>query len=647
MIPQLQQPSRELRFISSRLEALERQRVDLERELQQISQLQKSISAEKTVLEARQRELEAQQIPINWLPNELLIAIFLEATRADLTSADLALIDDPPGIHDAVWFHRPPVVLSHVCRRWRELAISTSTLWSRIVYSAPLWHKDPVVTFLERAGAGPLAIFYHHYDHFTSPTVARDFLAEICKGERTQQSRDLTLRFYDDDTLLWAYDHLANVDLLRCGYPQLRSLDVSILGQQSHPGSFSDWDPLVFAHQSCQLQHLRLRQVPLRASPPLVFCHLQTLELDYPQLFANSLQHQLRMAHVCNFLACFPRLEELVLTSFTPSFDALVSAAADPEHNTYFKTTLGIPLKSLKVLVWKNACHTHVHRFLSFLNMPNLRVLDLSLSKPHPRRLELLSSRLLDEVLCDHTWEESEEYHAVLTFSELSELRVESPREGGESEMGYALRRLTFPALDKLEIAEGRQSTLPSCLPRLESIMRDPRLPTLTQVTLCRWEIDGAHGTTMLAYMPALVSLELNECFGVDFLLDGLAECVGIAGATGGRKAVKLCPKLTTLTFRKCDDLDYGQLLGLLKIRNASDWEEGGDVTLPAARTLKPLRRRSAYAPAFTASVLVPAKPVMVTYVRVVRFEYERGSELPDGWVSDLRALSVREIYVD
>src|SRR5258708_21426311 len=59
-------------------------------------------------------------MPFNSLPPELLIHIFVRATLDTFHPIRLRL--------DTI-----PLTISHVCQRWRDIALSTPTLWRRIV----------------------------------------------------------------------------------------------------------------------------------------------------------------------------------------------------------------------------------------------------------------------------------------------------------------------------------------------------------------------------------------------------------------------------------------------------------------------------------------------------------------------------------
>ncbi|KAK0466620.1 hypothetical protein IW261DRAFT_1407309, partial [Armillaria novae-zelandiae] len=71
--------------------------------------------------QALENQANAKMIlsPCRRLPSELLADIFIRCSLRDRYSSPL----DPHGLH---W------TLSHVCRKWREVAIGTPQIWSRI-----------------------------------------------------------------------------------------------------------------------------------------------------------------------------------------------------------------------------------------------------------------------------------------------------------------------------------------------------------------------------------------------------------------------------------------------------------------------------------------------------------------------------------
>ena len=87
-----------------------------------------------------------QCTPINRLPDELLIEIF----RLCFVDVELFL---PPAARDV------PLLLCNVCRRWRQVAVTVSVLWSTIKLSKR--HSARFVsTWLSRAGTLPIGVSF-------------------------------------------------------------------------------------------------------------------------------------------------------------------------------------------------------------------------------------------------------------------------------------------------------------------------------------------------------------------------------------------------------------------------------------------------------------------------------------------------------
>ena len=116
----------EIELLTAQLNVLQRREDDFARILEDMVRLQSSVRAEREALGLKITELESQKQPVNWLPTELLIEIFL--IRAEDESADMAI---------GLSYNSAPVLISHVCHKWRELALATSRLWSFISYRTP------------------------------------------------------------------------------------------------------------------------------------------------------------------------------------------------------------------------------------------------------------------------------------------------------------------------------------------------------------------------------------------------------------------------------------------------------------------------------------------------------------------------------
>ena len=92
-----------------------------------------------------------QSTPINSLADELLSQIFTLATHG---SCDR---------YDAILY---PIIVSHVTHRWREVALSTSTLWTSIILTHPSpWSQlSRTIAYLSRSRLRPLDLFLDFRD---------------------------------------------------------------------------------------------------------------------------------------------------------------------------------------------------------------------------------------------------------------------------------------------------------------------------------------------------------------------------------------------------------------------------------------------------------------------------------------------------
>ncbi|KAJ7771097.1 hypothetical protein DFH07DRAFT_804870 [Mycena maculata] len=108
-----------------------------------------------------ERELHATAtFPISPLPVETIQEIFLQCGGSPRVS-DL-------GHHMQGTTSQIPLVLSSVCRRWREVALSTPTLWSTLHFNFDSMYSEPdagaieeyIHRWLDRAAARPLSLHF-------------------------------------------------------------------------------------------------------------------------------------------------------------------------------------------------------------------------------------------------------------------------------------------------------------------------------------------------------------------------------------------------------------------------------------------------------------------------------------------------------
>ena len=608
---------KEIELLTAQLSVLQRREDDFSRIVEDMVKLQNSVRAERAAVDSKITELESQKQPINWLPTELLIDIFL--TRTEDESTDFAI---------GLPYNSAPVVISHVCHKWRELALATSRLWSFISYRTPHWIPQPLSVFLQRAGSSPISFNFISSpstgtsNDWNTPTLETSTLVDIIHTLCCQRRRFRSLTF--ECGFAKSMEHvLAGITRVYGHLQELESLDLAISTldpsfegtqlltsdqlstDQSSPGS-----PIM-------LGHLRLQQMPPSILPAFLVRSIRTLELSYPpkKSHAQRLHHfTLKMSHLTNLLKHTSQLHELSLIGVTPVWDVVtrhptngqLSHGATEPHNLAVVTSFELP--ELKRLEWKYAYHRDVFPFMSLITLPRLERWDLFIAQSPTKRFDVTQFRG-NHIHDQDSFIQAEPLSNVLVLHTLKELNVNCQNE---DTFGSSLRQFIFPSLTKLDVTfvgqhTRKESGVPS-LPRLESIFRDPRLPHLTHLSISNFDISPGHGRSMLGYMPNLVSLTLGACTGVNVMLDALAEAYGYVPVTGGVRTklcgVRVCPRLEDLILWSCVDFDFRTLWSTVHTRSFApdddDGDEQGKEALEAevfasavlGRKIRPLKKR-------------------------------------------------------
>ncbi|KAJ7607906.1 hypothetical protein FB45DRAFT_763797, partial [Roridomyces roridus] len=109
----------EIPFIQSTSSRIDARLAILDKEIARLEQF----AAERAVLVSYGSQSKAALSPMRRMPNEILIEIFV--------------LTVPSVESDGSWactfsLQKSPWVLTHVCSRWRAVAISTSALWSQL-----------------------------------------------------------------------------------------------------------------------------------------------------------------------------------------------------------------------------------------------------------------------------------------------------------------------------------------------------------------------------------------------------------------------------------------------------------------------------------------------------------------------------------
>ncbi|CAA7263666.1 unnamed protein product [Cyclocybe aegerita] len=635
----------DIELVNAQIQTLVHREADFQRILDDLRKMKDEAVAERLELEARRNELETQKEPINWLPTELLIQIFTAFTDLDFEDIN----------------YRPPVVVLHVSKKWRAIALSTPQLWSRIILEG---FRNPEVaqTFLLQSGRSLLEVDYsslqeHKANQECSHMV--DFLANV--SQHFSRVGALALCFKIPLPIVYL---LPFINDFANAFPRLAQLTLSISTPNPSfieaPSLIDKEDAILMSRRpapsNSALLYLKLEQVPLFNFPVAFISNLRTLDLYCSPRKMNSARHDyhLKMSSLCCFLSLTPLLEELILVNTVPYFDVTPPPidSADAVDGSLVQM-YPVRLEHLKAIDWTYPYTADVHRFLTMIDAPGMEKLDIWVEElPAKRILETLNMRGYHPATSSHKYT-----RGVISFPGLRDLSLQT---AGEDMAACVLRKFSLPSLEKVAFtnvdsaareAAGAVDALP-IFPRLESIFRDPRLPNLTHLTLSHFRISDELGRAegVLGYMPLLTSLSLDSCAGVGRLLDGLKERV----AVGVQRGVKLCPRLEALSFWGCQDVDFDGLRAVVLARNRSAviLEEGskgldgatGTITREAVvvvqqggkqaadapqrgRKIKPLRklRRHAHgfvpsSPHFVSTVIAMREalaPAHITYVRV------------------------------
>lgn len=581
---------KEIELLTAQLSVLQRREDDFARVLEDMVKLQSSVRAEREALVSKITDLESQKQPINWLPTELLIEIFLIRTEDE--SADMAF---------GLPYNPAPVLISHVCHKWRELALVTSRLWSFISYRIPHWIPRPLSVFLQRAGSSPISFNFISTPETSSSgnsnasTLEADTSVNIIDTLFCQRRRFRSFTF--ECGFAQSMEHITTgISRVYAHLHELESLDLAL--STLHPsfqGTQLLTSDLLSTDQSppdssIMLRHLRLQQMPLSILPAFLVQTIRTLELSYPPKKSHLTpphRFTLKISYLTNLLRHTSQLHELSLIGVTPVWDVItrlstngqLSQGTTEPHNPAVASSFELP--ELKRLEWKYAYHRDVFPFMSLVILPKLERWDLFIAQSPTKRFDVTQFRG-NHIHDQDSFIQAEPLSNVLVLHALKELNVNCQNE---DTLGSSLRQFFFPSLAKLDITFvgqhlRKEAGLPP-LPRLESIFRDPRLPHLTHLSISNFDIVPGHGKAMLGYIPNLLSLTLGACTGVNVVLDALAEAYGFVPATGGTRTrlcgVRVCPRLEDLILWSCPDFDFKTLWSTVHTRSLAPDDGNGD----------------------------------------------------------------------
>lgn len=336
--PRLDNFDKRLVIVQGQLDAL----CERENELQI---LVRSVRLERLALKAEHNDLEALRVPINWLPTELLCRIFVLST-------------DPFDDLDDTSCDATPITLSHVCRKWRGIALGTPMLWRRVqLHPRDASYDEPgpqrvrspqALAFLRRAQPVPLdiilkaepdPILLHLSGHIQLMIQRRSDAFRFGYPSRTlhvlETLGDIRSILVDD----W-FTMTLDVFLLLCMrepvFPSLETLSLRIFDLNFYrpfldyitscreTPSFVKWKPQPFR----KLQCLSLFGIPFDFLPT---CDLPLLrEFTFGHPLDCLYNPSFKIAHFARFLSSAPNLEKLSLLQAGPEFDIGIDTSLPP-----------------------------------------------------------------------------------------------------------------------------------------------------------------------------------------------------------------------------------------------------------------------------------------------------------------------------
>ncbi|KAI9062276.1 hypothetical protein FKP32DRAFT_1677429 [Trametes sanguinea] len=266
-------------------------------------------------------------VAVHKLPPEILLDVFKNATLQSDESWPNSDSRDDRRVSA-----RTLVQLTHVCKRWRNVALTASILWTRIDDANP----ERMVTFSRRSGSAPISMRLTQTDPHRIVRIMEEHAHRLTRLDLTLTS---TGRFIGP--------------LFTCETPLLRFLTISTpynpnLNPESGPV------PLFRQTYDCGIQALAIRMANSRWLPENHFSRLTHLYLST------------RFYNPCNS-------KLLLLLSHTPSLQHLHLAQFD--HDEPFNaaeplTPSVIPLPSLRSLTCLESTLTVAMTLLTTLKFP-------------------------------------------------------------------------------------------------------------------------------------------------------------------------------------------------------------------------------------------------------------------------------------
>ncbi|KAK7017592.1 F-box domain-containing protein [Favolaschia claudopus] len=169
----------------------------------QILELERALSVLRSQRSVVKERLDAYKYPVLTLANEVIAEIFVHFIPEYPACPPLAGLQSP-------------ILLTHICRLWREIAHSTPKLWRAVSLSSrDSFSLDPNNIWLSRAGCFPLAIRMNEIDEYNvvEPSLVAAILTHRLRCEYLELRLD---------------DHVPSLPHIEGDFPLLKHLDLEL-----------------------------------------------------------------------------------------------------------------------------------------------------------------------------------------------------------------------------------------------------------------------------------------------------------------------------------------------------------------------------------------------------------------------------------
>ncbi|EIW85884.1 hypothetical protein CONPUDRAFT_113973 [Coniophora puteana RWD-64-598 SS2] len=314
--------------------------------------------------------------PIESLPNELLSEIFAFGAGG----ASTVSFDDSDDFHDLISL---PITVSHVCRHWRQVALSTATLWSTIVLTFPSSSVQltRTLTWLHRSRNRALHLFLdfrdpdwnwsentHPFSWKSMENVMRLLVPHAHRWSRVELLTDTWSPIF---TFLWYASRITSAPILEDIKVSRCNAFFASKGETFRPLDMRT--PIAWFNSGTALTNLR--RVSL-AGVHVDWAHAGLAGLEELELKFHAADVMPTLREFADIVAASPNLRRLAVVGWGPRLGPSDAAqgTTDPD---FVRAQHSVRLPNLEELMLGYVDAAYAVDFLSLLCMPTLRHLKL------------------------------------------------------------------------------------------------------------------------------------------------------------------------------------------------------------------------------------------------------------------------------